>query len=168
MSHDETNIFSSHRSTPSFLHKWSSSDDIRVVTPHKPVRAPGFLPPEFHNYHHRRRPNEDELTTLRQFLEAGLVARGPGPSSNACFFREEITTFIDETPAPSPAGSPRHSRLPFIMQCERRHSIDGAEQEDGSDRNRRCSITGSEQLNLYSGDKDHSKCTMAAHEAKTF
>ncbi|XP_066470235.1 probable G-protein coupled receptor 162 [Tiliqua scincoides] len=168
MSHDETNIFSSHRSTPSFLHKWSSSDDIRVATPHKPGRAPGFLPPEFHNYHHRRRPHEDELTTLRQFLEAGLAARGPGPGSSACFFRDEITTFIDETPAPSPAGSPRHSRLPFIVQRERRHSLDGAALEDGSDKNRRCSVTGGEQLYLYSGDQDPSKWIMVAHEAKTF
>ncbi|KFQ37021.1 putative G-protein coupled receptor 162, partial [Merops nubicus] len=55
MSHDETNIFSAHRSAPSFLHKWSSSDDIRISTPRNPG-APSFLPPQVHDYQHRRRP----------------------------------------------------------------------------------------------------------------
>ncbi|XP_053146779.1 probable G-protein coupled receptor 162 [Hemicordylus capensis] len=165
MSHDETNIFS-HRSAPSFLHKWSSSDDIRVATPHKLRGAPGFLPPELRNYHHRRRPPEDELTTLRQFLEAGLAVRGPG--STACFFRDEITTFIDETPAPSPASSPRHSHPPFTVQEDRHHSLGGAEQEGGPDKDQQCSLTGSENLYLYCGEQEPIKWTMAAKEAQTF
>ncbi|XP_020659804.3 putative G-protein coupled receptor 162 [Pogona vitticeps] len=163
MSHDETNIFSSHRSSPSFLHKWSSSDDIRVVAPHKPGGASGFLPPELRNYPHRRRPLEDEFTTLRQFLEAGLASRAPG--STTCFFRDEITTFIDETPVPSPLTSPRHSRLPFSVQRERHYSLNGAEQEGVADRDRRCSLTGGENLYFSSGDQqEDSKWTMTAYE----
>ncbi|XP_062985032.1 probable G-protein coupled receptor 162 isoform X2 [Elgaria multicarinata webbii] len=168
MSHDETNIFSSHRSSPSFLHKWSSSDDIRIAVPHKAGGASGFLPPEFRNYHHRRRPPEDEFTTLRQFLEAGLASQGTGLGSNACFFRDEITTFIDETPVPSPLSSPRHSRLAFTVQRERRHSLSGAEQEEGPSRDRRCSLTGGKTLYLFSGEQEPCKWTMAAHEAQTF
>ncbi|XP_048359076.1 probable G-protein coupled receptor 162 [Sphaerodactylus townsendi] len=163
MSHDETNIFS-HRSAPSFLHKWSSSDDIRVVAPLKSGGSSGFLPPELRNYHHRRRPPEDELTTLRQFLEAGLAVRGPG--SNACFFRDEITTFIDETPAPSPMGSPRHSRAASSMQRERHHSLGGAGPEEGPGRDRRCSLTGDENLSLCIGEQESGKWTMAAQETQ--
>ncbi|XP_054858845.1 probable G-protein coupled receptor 162 [Eublepharis macularius] len=164
MSHDETNIFSSHRSTLSFLHKWSSSDDIRAATPLKPGGSPGFLHPELRNYHHRRRPPEDELTTLRQFLEAGLAAQGAG--SSACFFRDEITTFIDETPAPSPVGTPRHSRLPFSVQRERHPSSGGAGPEEGPARDRRSSLTGEENLDLCSGEQGPGKWTMATHEAQ--
>lgn len=165
MSHDETNIFSSHRSTPSFLHKWSSSDDIRVAVPHKHGGPSSFLPPEFRSYHPRRRSPEDEFTTLRQFLEAGL-ARGPGPGSSACFFRDEITTFIDETPVPSPHSTPRHSRLPFAVQRERHHSLNGAELE-GPDRNQQCSLTDRESLYLCAGEQGPSKWTMAAHGAQS-
>lgn len=165
MSHDETNVFSSHRSTPSFLHKWSSSDDIRVATSPKSGGSPGFLPSELHDYHHRQRPPEGELTTLRQFLEAGLAARGPGPDSNACFFRDEITTFIDETPMPSPVSSPRRSRLPFVVHRERHHSLGGAEQEDGSGRDRRCSLTGGENLYFCGGEQEPIKWTTATHKA---
>ncbi|CAM4433207.1 probable G-protein coupled receptor 162 isoform X2 [Lepidochelys kempii] len=165
MSHDETSIFSSHRSTPSFLHKWSSSDDIRVATPRKPG-GPGFLPPELHDYHHRRRPPENELTTLRQFLEGGLVPRGS--SSSACFFRDEITTFIDETPLPSPACSPRRSRLPLTLRWDRRLSLGGAEEEEeGPDRARRCSLSGSEDWHLQDRQQANER-TLEACEAHTF
>ncbi|XP_034953127.1 probable G-protein coupled receptor 162 [Zootoca vivipara] len=171
MSHDETNIFSSHHSSPSFLHKWSSSDDIRVPTPHKHGGVPSFLLPELRSYHHhhrRHRPPEDEFTTLRQFLEAGLVSRGPASGSTACFFRDEITTFIDETPVPSPHSSPRHSRPPLAAQRDRHHSLDGTEQEDGPERDRRCSLTGGENLYLYSGEQEPGRRTLAAQEARGF
>ncbi|XP_070598121.1 probable G-protein coupled receptor 162 [Erythrolamprus reginae] len=165
MSHDETNIFSSHRSTPSFLHKWSSSDDIRVAAPHRHGGPSSYLPPEFHNYHPRRHSPEDEFTTLRQFLEAGL-ARGAGPGSSACFFRDEITTFIDETPLPSPHSTPRHSRLPFTVQRERHHSLNGAELE-GPGRNQPCSLTDGESLYLCAGEQGPGRWTMAAHGAQS-
>ncbi|XP_067402007.1 probable G-protein coupled receptor 162 [Emydura macquarii macquarii] len=166
MSHDETNIFSSHRSTPSFLHKWSSSDDIRVATPRR-AGGPGFLPPELRDYHHRRRPPEDELTTLRQFLEGGLVPRGSG--SSVCFFRDEITTFIDETPLPSPACSPRHARFPLTLRRDRRLSLGGAEEEEeGPERARRCSLTGSEDWHLQDRQQAPRERTLGACEAQTF
>ncbi|KAM7032378.1 putative G-protein coupled receptor 162 [Passerculus sandwichensis] len=164
MSHDETNIFSAHRSAPSFLHKWSSSDDIRIPTPRKPG-GPGFLPPQLHDYQHRRRPPEDELTTLRQFLEGGLLPRGS--SSSACFFRDEITTFIDETPQPSPACSPRHSRLLLASRRDRRLSL-GSREEENSDRPRRCSVLGNEVWHLQDGEQAPCERTPEACEPQTF
>lgn len=162
MSHDETNIFSAHRSAPSFLHKWSSSDDIRIPTPRKPG-SPIFLPPQLHDYQHRQQPPEDELTTLRQFLEGGLVPRG----SSACFFRDEITTFIDETPQPSPACSPRHSRLPLASRRDRRLSL-GSREEENTDRPRRCSLACSEALQLQDGEQALCERTLEASEPQTF
>ncbi|NWQ95244.1 GP162 protein, partial [Burhinus bistriatus] len=164
MSHDETNIFSAHRSAPSFLHKWSSSDDIRISTPRKPG-GPGFLPPQLHDYQHRRRPPEDELTTLRQFLEGGLMPRGS--SSSACFFRDEITTFIDETPQPTPACSPWHSRLPLASRRDRRLSL-GSREEENTDRPRRCSLAGNEAWHLQDGEQAPCERTLEACEAQTF
>ncbi|NWV06187.1 GP162 protein, partial [Ptilonorhynchus violaceus] len=164
MSHDETNIFSAHRSAPSFLHKWSSSDDIRISTPRKPG-GPGFLPPQLHDYQHRRRPPEDELTTLRQFLEGGLMPRGS--SSSACFFRDEITTFIDETPQPTPACSPRHSRLLLASRRDRRLSL-GSREEENPDRPRRCSVVGNEVWHLQDGEQAPCERTLEACEPQTF
>ncbi|XP_060618592.1 probable G-protein coupled receptor 162 isoform X2 [Anolis sagrei] len=146
--------------------QWSSSDDIRVAAPYNPEGVPGFLPPEL-RYHHRRRPPEDEFTTLRQFLESGLAIRAPGPpGSTACFFRDEITTFIDETPVPSPRSSPRHSLLPFSIQQEGQSSP--AEQDGDTDRERQCSLTGGENLGLCSGEQSTDQWTTAAYEAQTF
>lgn len=165
MSHDETNIFSAHRSAPSFLHKWSSSDDIRISTPRK-AGGPGFLPPQLHDYQHRQRPPEDELTTLWQFLEGGLMPRGS--SSSACFFRDEITTFIDETPQPTPACSPRHSRLPLASRRDRRLSL-GSREEENADRPRRCSLAGNEAWHLQDGEQaPGGERTLEACEAQTF
>lgn len=162
MSHDETNIFSAHRSAPSFLHKWSSSDDIRISTLRKPG-GPGFLPPQLHDYQHRQQPPEDELTSLRQFLEGGLVPRGS--SSSACFFRDEITTFIDETPQPTPVCSPRHSRLPIAACRDRRLSL-GSREEESTNRPRCCSLAGSEAWHLQDEEQAPRERTPEACEAQ--
>ncbi|XP_043935547.1 probable G-protein coupled receptor 162 [Protopterus annectens] len=103
LSHDETasEMWSSNR-TVSPLQKWSSSDDIMSGSPwRRPTSGSrGDLP----GYHNKRRKSEDSITTLRQFLEMGMSR------DNAFFFRDEVTTFIDETPMPSPACTPRRSR----------------------------------------------------------
>ncbi|XP_028910320.1 probable G-protein coupled receptor 162 [Ornithorhynchus anatinus] len=146
MSHDEINVFSASRSAGSFLHKWSSSDDVRTVS--GPRRGPGT--PRYPA--RRRRPDEageeeeeeddDEaddggLAGLRQFLEGGVL--GVGVASRAPgFFRDEITAFIDDTPQPSPTASPRPS-----PRRGRRRSLgspeDGAPGAAGAAR--RCSLT---------------------------
>ncbi|XP_045410415.1 probable G-protein coupled receptor 162 isoform X3 [Lemur catta] len=154
LSHDETNIFSTPRSPSSFLHKWSSSDDIRVLPAQS--RALGG-PPEYLGQRHRLEDEEDEeeaegggLASLRQFLESGILGSGEGPPRGPGFFREEITTFIDETPLPSPTASPGPSpRRPRPLGLSSRRLSLGSPDRAiglplGLSTGRRCSLTGGE------------------------
>lgn len=155
LSHDETNIFSTPRAPGSFLHKWSSSDDIRILPAQS--RALGG-PPEYLGQRHRLEDEEDEeeaegggLASLRQFLESGVLGSGGGPPRGPGFFREEITTFIDETPLPSPTASPGPSpRRPRPLGFSpRRLSLGSPDSRAvglplGLSAGRRCSLTGSE------------------------
>ncbi|XP_007537104.1 probable G-protein coupled receptor 162 isoform X1 [Erinaceus europaeus] len=155
LSHDDTNIFTTPRGPGSFLHKWSSSDDIRVLPAQS--RALGG-PPEYLGRRQRLEDEEDEeeaegggLASLRQFLEGGVLGSGGGPPRGPCFFREEITTFIDETPLPSPAASPGPSprRLRPLSLSPRRLSLGSPDSRAiglplGLSAGRRCSLTGGE------------------------
>ncbi|CAH7418085.1 probable G-protein coupled receptor 162 [Phodopus roborovskii] len=155
LSHDETNIFSTPRAPGSFLHKWSSSDDIRILPAQS--RALGG-PPEYLGQRHRLEGEEEEeeaegggLASLRQFLESGVLGSGGGPPRGPGFFREEITTFIDETPLPSPTASPGPSpRRPRPLSFSpRRLSLGSPDSRAvglplGLSAGRRCSLTGSE------------------------
>ncbi|OWK03694.1 GPR162, partial [Cervus elaphus hippelaphus] len=90
LSHDETNIFSAPQAPGSFLHKWSSSDDIRVLPAQN--RALGG-PPEHLGPRQRLEDEEDEeeaggggLATLRQFLEGGVLGSDsdtPAPGADS-------------------------------------------------------------------------------------
>ncbi|XP_058511804.1 probable G-protein coupled receptor 162 isoform X1 [Ochotona princeps] len=157
LSHDEINIFSTPRAPGSYLHKWSSSDDIRALPAQS--RALGG-PPEYLEQRHRLEDEEDEdqeaegggLASLRQFLESGVLGGpGGGPPRGPGFFREEITTFIDETPLPSPTASPGPSpRRPRPLgPSPRRMSLGSPESREvglplGLGGGRRCSLTGGE------------------------
>lgn len=154
LSHDETNIFSTPRAPTSFLHKWSSSDDIRVLPAQS--RALGG-PPEYLGQRQRLEDEEDDeaegggLASLRQFLEGGILGSGGGPPRGPGFFREEITTFIDETPLPSPTASPGPSprRLRPLGFSPRRLSLGSPDSRAiglplGLSAGRRCSLTGGE------------------------
>ncbi|KAF6339409.1 G protein-coupled receptor 162 [Rhinolophus ferrumequinum] len=154
LSHDETNIFSTSRAPTSFLHKWSSSDDIRVLPAQS--RALGG-PPEYLGQRQRLEDEEDDevegggLASLRQFLEGGILGSGGGPPRGPGFFREEITTFIDETPLPSPTASPGPSprRLRPLGFSPRRLSLGSPDSRAiglplGLSAGRRCSLTGGE------------------------
>ncbi|XP_030042725.1 putative G-protein coupled receptor 162 [Microcaecilia unicolor] len=132
MSHDESDMFSSNRTFP-FIQKWPSSDDIRRGSLH---RNPGSTMDLLDLQRPRRHKADDSITSLRQFLEAGLR----GNPGDAFFFRDEITTFIDETPLPSPVGSPRRSRPQPVPHDERRMSLSTGMEKDHSAL-RRCSLT---------------------------
>uniref|UniRef100_H3AKP9 G protein-coupled receptor 162 n=1 Tax=Latimeria chalumnae TaxID=7897 RepID=H3AKP9_LATCH len=121
LSHDETDMWSSNRTVP-VIQKWSSSDDIMSVVPHRGVGL--FLPysdPPGSHPRHSRRGSEDSISSLRQFLEMGMM-----PRDEAFFCREEVTCFIDETPLPSPMASPRRVRATTPRQ-ERRMSLAAAQ-----------------------------------------
>lgn len=152
LSHDETNIFSTPRAPGSFLHKWSSSDDIRILPAHS--HALGG-PPAYLGQRQRLEDEEDEeeadgggLASLRQFLEGGILGSGGGTPQGPGFFREEITTFIDETPLPSPTASPPWPRP--LGLSPRRLSLGSPDNRAiglplGLSAGRRCSLTGGEE-----------------------
>ncbi|XP_008565908.1 PREDICTED: probable G-protein coupled receptor 162 isoform X2 [Galeopterus variegatus] len=75
LSHDDTNIFSTPRAPGSFLHKWSSSDDIRVLPAQS--RALGG-PPEYLGQRHRLEDEEDEEEAE---ASPGASPRRPRPLS---------------------------------------------------------------------------------------
>nr|KAF6368573.1 G protein-coupled receptor 162 [Myotis myotis] len=155
LSHDETNIFSTPRAPGSFLHKWSSSDDIRILPAHS--QALGG-PPAYLGHRQRLGDEEEEeeeeeaegggLASLRQFLEGGILGSGGGHPQGPGFFREEITTFIDETPLPSPTASPPWPRP--LGLSPRRLSLGSPDNRAiglplGLSAGRRCSLTGGEE-----------------------
>nr|KAF6373774.1 G protein-coupled receptor 162 [Pipistrellus kuhlii] len=150
LSHDETNIFSTPRAPGSFLHKWSSSDDIRILPAHSHALG---SPPAYLGQRQRLEDEEDEeegggLASLRQFLEGGILGSGGGPPQGPGFFREEITTFIDETPLPSPSASPPWPRPTGLSP--RRLSLGSPDNRAiglplGLSAGRRCSLTGGEE-----------------------
>ncbi|EPY86901.1 prolyl 3-hydroxylase 3 precursor, partial [Camelus ferus] len=178
LSHDETNIFSNPRAPGSFLHKWSSSDDIRVLPAQS--RALGG-PPEYLGQRQRPEDEEEEekaegggLASLRQFLEGGALGSAGGPPRGPGFFREEITTFIDETPLPSPAASPGPSpRRPRPLGLSpRRLSLGSPDSRAiglplGLSAGRRCSLTGEDLLDSEEGAW-LKKLDLAAAAAHTF
>ncbi|XP_077323231.1 putative G-protein coupled receptor 162 isoform X1 [Lithobates pipiens] len=114
MSHDEIDLFNP-RSSPLLL-RWSSSDDIRGG----PGSMRGSGPPSPRRGHDippwgRRQPprrdSDDGLSTLHQFLQSGMGgSAGMGSGMHNSFFRDEITAFIDDTPCPSPLGTPHRVR----------------------------------------------------------
>ncbi|CAH2322670.1 probable G- coupled receptor 162 [Pelobates cultripes] len=114
MSHDEIDMFPA-RSSPLLL-RWSSSDDVRGGngssrggSPSSPRRGYDVQP--WSRHPPSRREGEDGLTSLQQFLAGGLGGpAGFGGGMHNSFFRDEITAFIDDTPCPSPIGTPHRVR----------------------------------------------------------
>lgn len=115
MSHDEMDLFPP-RSSPLLL-RWSSSDDIRGGpgsvrggSPSTPRRSYDIQPWGRHQLPARGEVDEG-LSSLHQFLQGGMG--GPsvmGSGIHNSFFRDEITAFIDDTPCPSPLGTPHRVR----------------------------------------------------------
>ncbi|KAM4819665.1 putative G-protein coupled receptor 162 [Thomomys bottae] len=148
LSHDEINTFSTPREPGSFLHKWSSSDDIRALG-----GPPDYLRPRLEDEEDEEDAEGGGLASLRQFLESGVLGSAGGPPRGPGFFREEITTFIDETPLPSPTASPgpspRRPRPLLGGLSPRRASLGSPDDRGiglplGPSMARRCSLTGSE------------------------
>ncbi|XP_023559482.1 probable G-protein coupled receptor 162 isoform X4 [Octodon degus] len=109
LSHDETNIFSTPRAPGSFLHKWSSSDDIRVL----PSQSCALeAPPEYLGQRHRLEDQEDE--------EAEAASPGPSPRRPRP---------LGLSPRRLSLGSPdsRAVGLPLGLSAGRRCSLTGSE-----------------------------------------
>ncbi|XP_023372867.1 probable G-protein coupled receptor 162 [Otolemur garnettii] len=106
LSHDETNIFSTPRTPGSFLHKWSSSDDIRVL----PIQSRALgAPSEYLGQRQRLQDEEDEDEA------EGPSPRWPRP--------------LGLSPRRLSLGSPdnRAVGLPLGLSTGRRCSLTGSE-----------------------------------------
>ncbi|XP_038603386.1 probable G-protein coupled receptor 153 [Tachyglossus aculeatus] len=108
-SHDETDMWPAGP-LPVYLHRWGSSEDVAalarlVLPPRATRRRRGSLAasPEEGGPDRRRRRSAESLLTPRPFPREELAAGG----SFACFSREEVVSFIDESPFPSPGRPPR-------------------------------------------------------------
>ncbi|KAM4033532.1 putative G-protein coupled receptor 162 isoform 3-T3 [Anomaloglossus baeobatrachus] len=115
MSHDELDLFPP-RSSPLLL-RWSSSDDIRGGpgsvrggSPSTPRRSHDIQAWGRHQLPSRGEV-DDGLSSLHQFLQGGMGGHPVmGSGIHNSFFRDEITAFIDDTPCPSPLGTPHRVR----------------------------------------------------------
>ncbi|XP_075698456.1 putative G-protein coupled receptor 162 [Rhinoderma darwinii] len=131
MSHDEMDLFPP-RSSPLLL-RWSSSDDIRGGpgsvrggSPSTPRRGHDIQPWGRHQLPAQGETDEG-FSTLHHFLQGGM--RGPslmGSSLHNSFFRDEITAFIDDTPCPSPLGTPHRVRTTPRPSPHQRKGLEGA------------------------------------------
>ncbi|OCT71429.1 probable G-protein coupled receptor 162 [Xenopus laevis] len=135
MSHDEMDLFPP-RSSPLLL-RWSSSDDIHGGT--GSVRSSSPLSPRrVHNVSpwNRHLPStangEESLSTLHQFLAGGMGGSSGFGGIQSSFFRDEITAFIDDTPCPSPMGTPHRVRASPRPSPISRRGMEGASVWGGS------------------------------------
>ncbi|XP_044524593.1 probable G-protein coupled receptor 153 [Gracilinanus agilis] len=114
-SHDETDMWPTVP-LPAYLHRWGSSEDMatlaQLVLPSPSDRRRGSLlafPEEVAPYRKRRRSAES-LLSLRHFPRDEICGQ-----DLACFSREEVVSFIDESPLASPLRSPARSASASVL-----------------------------------------------------
>ncbi|XP_023693381.2 probable G-protein coupled receptor 153 isoform X1 [Paramormyrops kingsleyae] len=126
-SHDESDVWTTGH-LPPYLHRWGSAEDVmslpRYSVPLQDRRRRSLASPQKERApRHARQASED----------AGRPSRPPSPWGEArqedlnCFSRDEVVSFIDETPVPTPRGSPRHaSALSLVPETRRQRTSQGA------------------------------------------
>ncbi|XP_053546367.1 probable G-protein coupled receptor 153 [Bombina bombina] len=101
-SHDENDIWTTGQ-IPAFLHTWGSAEDMAAIQffslPRRDRRSSLISYHEDSAYRKCRRSSEG-LISLKQFTLEELYKE-----DYKCFSREEIVSFIDDTPLPSPRKS---------------------------------------------------------------
>ncbi|KAM4651793.1 putative G-protein coupled receptor 153 isoform 1-T2 [Discoglossus pictus] len=113
-SHDENDIWTTGQ-IPAFLHTWGSAEDMAAIQffslPRRERRSSLAIYHEEMGLPHRKgRKSSESLISLKQFTLEELYRE-----DYKCFSREEIVSFIDETPLPSPRKSPiRSSSISLI------------------------------------------------------
>ncbi|XP_061691246.1 probable G-protein coupled receptor 153 isoform X2 [Syngnathoides biaculeatus] len=128
-SHDETDMWTSDRIPPSYLHWWGSSEDMIVsgryssTLPRRERRRNSLVSyheESRHHYHrhhhhhhqpqlHRKRRRSEDAQSLKQLPRVACGALDYRDDDPRCFSRDEVINFIDETPLPSPRKSPRRA-----------------------------------------------------------
>lgn len=132
-SHDETDMWTSDR-IPSYLHRWGSTEDMIVsaqfssTLPRHERRRSSLVSyhEESHHHHHphrKRRRSEDNMHALKHLPR--VVCGGERYEAELrCFSRDEVISFIDETPLPSPRKSPRRtSTISLIPNVYEQHTV---------------------------------------------
>ncbi|KAE8593229.1 hypothetical protein XENTR_v10019038 [Xenopus tropicalis] len=113
-SHDETDIWTT-RQIPAFPHGWGSAEDVAAISfftlPRRERRSSLVSYHEDPSMLYRKcRKSSESLISLKQFTLEELYK-----GDYKCFSREEVVSFIDETPLPSPRKSPvRSSSISII------------------------------------------------------
>ncbi|KAG8434235.1 hypothetical protein GDO86_012564 [Hymenochirus boettgeri] len=106
-SHDETDMWTTGQ-IPAFLHGWSSAEDMTAVRfyslPRRDRRSSLVSYQEDPTLYRKGRKSSESLISLKQFTLEELYRE-----DFKCFSREEIVSFIDDTPHPSPRKNPIRS-----------------------------------------------------------
>ncbi|KAK1786983.1 hypothetical protein P4O66_017359, partial [Electrophorus voltai] len=106
-SHDETDMWTTGQ-IPPYLHHWGSSEDVMGTAQYSLQRhdrrrsGPASSREDLHP--HRKRRSSEDTHSLKQLPRA---ERYDGDFE--CFSRDEVISFIDETPLASPMRSPRRA-----------------------------------------------------------
>lgn len=139
-SHDETDMWTSGQ-MPSYLHRWGSTEDIIGIqqyssSRHHHERRRGSLV-SYHEeggHYRKRRRSEDSGYALRGLPRVAVLSSSCGSAAAVagmyadrhheddflkCFGRDEVISFIDETPLASPMKSPhrRASAVSLLPQA---------------------------------------------------
>ncbi|XP_077106440.1 putative G-protein coupled receptor 153 [Ranitomeya variabilis] len=113
-SHDETDIFTTGQ-IPAFIHGWGSAEDIAAISfftlPRRERRSSLIMYHEDASLPYRKcRKASESLISLKHFTLEELYR-----DDFKCFSREEVVSFIDDTPLPSPRKGPiRSSSIALI------------------------------------------------------
>ncbi|XP_043918953.1 probable G-protein coupled receptor 153 [Protopterus annectens] len=123
-SHDETEMWTTGQ-IPSYLRQWGSSEDV-IIVPHysspqhdRRRRTSLVLYHEDGFPYRKHRKSEENIIQLRQLKRDERY-----DNDFKSFSREEIITFIDETPLPSPSNSSlRLSSISLIPDAFEQHAV---------------------------------------------
>ncbi|XP_061639420.1 probable G-protein coupled receptor 153 isoform X2 [Phyllopteryx taeniolatus] len=144
-SHDETDMWTSDRIPPSYLHRWGSSEDMIVsghyssTLPRRERRRNSLVSyheesrhhhhQHHHYYHqpqvHRKRRRSEDAQSLKHLPRVACGTHDYRDDDPRCFSRDEVINFIDETPLPSPRKSPRRASctLALLPGVYERHAV---------------------------------------------
>uniref|UniRef100_A0A8C2C5P3 G protein-coupled receptor 153 n=1 Tax=Cyprinus carpio TaxID=7962 RepID=A0A8C2C5P3_CYPCA len=121
-SHDETDMWTTGQ-IPSYLHRWGSTEDIigipQYSSPRHERRRSSPAPYHEESHLHRKRRRSEDMHSLKQIPR---VERHEDDFK--CFSRDEVITFIDETPLASPLRSPRRaSAISLVPETFKQHVV---------------------------------------------
>ncbi|XP_076845153.1 putative G-protein coupled receptor 153 isoform X2 [Brachyhypopomus gauderio] len=121
-SHDETDMWTTSQ-IPPYLHRWGSTEDMmgpgQYSSPRHERRRSGPASSREDPHPHRKRRSSEDTHSLKQLPRAERY-----DDDFKCFSRDEVISFIDETPLASPMRSPRRaSALSLLADAYGQHVI---------------------------------------------